>query len=470
MLRIGPRPDGALAGKLAYVKLLALLVVLLIALLQIAPYLSGAGRPRRARIPVKTDQGERLPTYAAAPAGPLLSRDERAKLQHTPDGGPSIDPAALRLVVKKVRETPRERLRSLASFSLASSDVDVSPDAYRGRVGRFVGALERLEPSAAAPGLYEGQIIDKNLRVVSFYLTDKPTGFAPGRDTVEIDGVFVGHITYETRAGGRCRTPVLVARGLLPAPAEAAAPPPRAAAPASAAPAAPAQAPRKPFLDSVERMAISEEKDQTMRPLKAPLMLLFRKVADTPAETLEAYVDPSVTYDDFATRPLAQRGKVVRFIGTLQRVARSHMDVSEAGLDAIYEGQIRDKNWDLYSFYVTDKPVGFRVMQDVVVLVGVYYTNIVYETRGGGLKATPLIIGRRLTLYQPPRRVEAPGWTDEALDRLAAHPALAGALAALLLALLALLALWSARRRAARGLRGRAIARQLEQLEKELDE
>ncbi len=490
MFRIGPRLDAGLPGNtLTYVKLLALLAVLLIALARVLPRLTSEPteeeRRGRMRVNVRAPRAKgRLPTFVADARGPkpgarslIVSEDERTRLDSVPDDKSPIGHAQLMLLLRKVQAMSADELRSLADPAVGYTALGVAPEKHRGRVVRFVGTLARVAKSnidASAAGvsqLYEGQVIGRHYRVYSFYVIDEPAGFKVGKDVVELVGVFFRHIIYETQEGGCRRTPVLIAKeirhykagGVLePAPRPAPVPVSRPSRPVR---------PKGPFLDGLERMILDDVPEQTMKLDPKVLGFMLRKVAVTAPATIEAYADPSITYDSFVDSPTECRGRVVRFIGTLQRLVKSGPKIDaariDAGLPAVYEGQIRDKNWDLYSFYLTDPPEGFRVGEDVVVLAGAYLTNLVYEMRGGGLKATPLIIARRLELYEPPPT--PPPATEAAWARLRAQPALAAALAALVILFGALALALRAKVMARGSAREQAIARKIAELEQDLD-
>lgn len=203
---------------------------------------------------------------------------------------------------------------------------------------------------------------------------------------------------------------------------------------------------RKRFLSEFERLTLEAVEDQRMPLETEPFMFVLRKVASADADELESYVDSRVTYDNFAIAPQRCRGYVVRFRGTLMRARKSSIDVSDAGLDQVWEGQVVDKNYHWYSYYVVDEPTGFRTRDDVVELVGVFHKNIVYETQALTLKATPLIIAKRLKRYTPPRRQSSgPSAVTRLWRQCEEHPVMGGTLVAAVLGLICLL--WILHRR-----------------------
>lgn len=479
---------------MSYVKLLAILVVLLLGLAHVLPYLTGEQAPSgsRERIPARARPGGLVPsggmmhvpgrdTVAAGDTpAPLLSQQEMDSLSSLKDGDTAVEHEPLMLVVRKVKDAEPEALRSLADRTITFTDLCVTPEAHRGRVVRFVGKLARLEPSEmAAPelgvdALYEGQVVGPHFTVCSFYLTHRPDHLAVGEDMVEVVGAFLKNISYETRTGGRQETPLLIARELrryvdgrepvpsspeAPGPAPLPRPTPRSDEP-----------PKGPFLDKFERLVLDDIADQPVRLQSEPFMFMLRKVAQTAPEGLESYVDARITYDCFVDDPAPYRGRVVRFTGTLMRLTKSGVDAAEAGLDSLYEGQVMNASFELYSFYLTDPPQGFSVGDDIVELVGVYYTNIAFQTQSGRYKATPLVIARRLKHHvksQPPPR---PGAADVVWDRLRDRPALLGVLSVLAVTLVTLAIVVAVRGRARGSLRDRVIRHRLSEIDREIDD
>ena len=206
---------------------------------------------------------------------------------------------------------------------------------------------------------------------------------------------------------------------------------------------------RKRFLSDFERLILELVVDQRHPHAKEPLMLVLRKVANADGDELESYVDPRIKYDNFAVAPQRCRGYMVRFLGTLMHVSQLELDVSDAGLEQIWWGQIVDKNYHWYSFYVTDEPRGFATRDDVVELVGLFYNNIVYETQDRGFKATPLIIAKRLKHYSQPRRHSSePSVAMRLWRQCKKRPVMGGSLVAAVLGLICLLWIYHRREQA----------------------
>lgn len=164
----------------------------------------------------------------------------------------------------------------------------------------------------------------------------------------------------------------------------------------------------RPLPPEKERALLAKLADQV--PLRAPLhheayYYLLNKVQNMTDAELEKDLDTTVAYADCARRPKEIRGRVVEVSGTLLRLERTPLNLSKAGLSAVYEGQIMDRDQHIYSFFLSEPPQPSLVPGDVRVrdsrrvrLRGVFMQVLVYENREDPPKhvATPLIIGRRL--------------------------------------------------------------------------
>lgn len=226
---------------------------------------------------------------------------------------------------------------------------------------------------------------------------------------------------------------------------------------------------RKAFLSEFERLTLEGIEDQRMPLEKEPFMFLLRKVAGTDAEDLESFVDSRIGYDHFAVAPDRCRGYVAKFVGTLMRVSRSSVDVSGAGLEQVWEGQVVDRFYHWYSFYVIDKPEGFVARSDVVELTGVFYKIIVYETQAGGFKATPLIIARHLKHHdRPPGRLSGPSAVAQVWHKCKARPVLYVGIGAIAAALVVLLSLLPRLRGGLASERDRIMAEKMAELDEQL--
>ena len=135
---------------------------------------------------------------------------------------------------------------------------------------------------------------------------------------------------------------------------------------------------------------------------KDVLYYLLRKLRGLSYEEIDSNADLSITMEHYATVPEKCRGRVVQVRGRLMRLAVTKLPDLSLGMDHIYEGQIVDRELDMYSFYILEEPVGIQVMDDEVVLNGYFLKQLVYQNRKvlpdgtRGLTATPLIVGRRL--------------------------------------------------------------------------
>lgn len=155
---------------------------------------------------------------------------------------------------------------------------------------------------------------------------------------------------------------------------------------------------------------------------KDVLLKVLRAVRETPQEELRRRTDPTITWDDFddTKRREEIKGRVCMFRGTLRRFAETKgVDLSEAGFDTLYEGQLQDRMGRLYSFYCFERPKREIPRSDVATLVGVFFKLIKYPTRRGEQLITPLIVARTIEAEpgaRPPtpltRRLveETPAW------------------------------------------------------------
>ena len=143
----------------------------------------------------------------------------------------------------------------------------------------------------------------------------------------------------------------------------------------------------------------------------------------TSQQELLARVDESIRWEDFLDpqRRARIRGRVCRFRGTLRGDLKEcqAVELSEVGLEHLYEGRLQDSVGRWYGFYCLEKPPRQIVRTGVAELVGVFYKLIVSPTRGGGEIVAPLIVARTVTArkaYGPPRPLtallveDAPPW------------------------------------------------------------
>jgi len=189
-----------------------------------------------------------------------------------------------------------------------------------------------------------------------------------------------------------------------------------------------------PLSPKEERALLGKITDQAplgVRENREAYYYLLNKVRRMSDTELAERVDRKIQYEDFQNQGDIIRGSVVEVTGTLLRIEETELDYAQAGLRAIYEGQIMTADGALYSFSLTMRPqapfapgkVGVRDALPVR-LRGIFMQVIVYENRENPPKqiATPLIIGRSLThIRLPPRpRGSFPWFTVSALLALAA--------------------------------------------------
>jgi hypothetical protein len=144
----------------------------------------------------------------------------------------------------------------------------------------------------------------------------------------------------------------------------------------------------------------------------AMLATMLEAVKEVPQEELEARVDPAIEWKHFNDPQLREkaRGRICQFRGTLRRFTETKgVDMSEAGIDNLYEGQIQDVYGRWFSFYCFQEPPREIKRTDVAVLTGVFYKLISYSTRGGEDLISPLIVARTVTPRRGYQGPVAPG-------------------------------------------------------------
>ena len=129
----------------------------------------------------------------------------------------------------KVRNMSDDDLREAVDPTIAYTDYGSQPAIIRGSAVEVTGRLlwlTRTELDARVAPLthvYEGQLLDPDMRIYWFVLTDTPRDpFVPGRVTLKQDmratlrGIFMQVIVYRTRAGKDTAVPFLIGRRLEP--------------------------------------------------------------------------------------------------------------------------------------------------------------------------------------------------------------------------------------------------------------
>ena len=194
-------------------------------------------------------------------------------------------------------------------------------------------------------------------------------------------------------------------------------------APASALPAAgsgsmPASPPAglpewKPLSPAEERNLLAKITDQAplaVREHREAYYYLLNKVHRMTDAEINAQLDLTVGYEEFANQADIVRGSVVEVKGHLLRLEETPLDPSRAGLPVVYEGQIMDRSLKVYSFRLTESPrpafePGQLRIEDArhVRLRGIFMQVVVYQNREVPPTdvAAPLIIGRKLVEIPP---------------------------------------------------------------------
>ena len=98
------------------------------------------------------------------------------------------------------------------------------PASARGKAVRLQGLLLRLKETKITDSLasgfdsvWEGNIIDNELRVTTFVLTQPPKAnfLTPKDDTVVLKGIYLKNIVYRDRSGGFTASPMIIAKELV---------------------------------------------------------------------------------------------------------------------------------------------------------------------------------------------------------------------------------------------------------------
>ncbi|MBM4047835.1 MAG: hypothetical protein FJ279_22245 [Planctomycetes bacterium] len=185
---------------------------------------------------------------------------------------------------------------------------------------------------------------------------------------------------------------------------------------------------RKPLLDLSLLLTVQDQE-----PLeKEPFYYLLRRVREMTHEELDSLRDPAITFDSYVDTPDRCRGKVHQVMGTLFRLQPTPLPADNpTGLPTLYEGQIVDRDVNMFSFYVLEEPGNVRLKEDSVLLNGVFLKVIAYKARSGQFHASPLLIGKRLVKVpqQHPRGGTATGWATVMWIGLAAVVAAIAAVA-----------------------------------------
>jgi len=158
-----------------------------------------------------------------------------------------------------------------------------------------------------------------------------------------------------------------------------------------------------------ERKLLATVKDQD--PLeKKPYFYLLAKVNAMTDAQIGAAVDPTITYDTFATPggPQKARGKVVRPQGLLLRLKKVKITDVTSGFDWVWEGYLMDNDLRPTAFILTQPtaPRKFVPKDDMVVVKGIYFKNVVYKDQESNWQGVPLIIAKDLVKIVPPRATQ----------------------------------------------------------------
>lgn len=106
------------------------------------------------------------------------------------------------------------------------------------------------------------------------------------------------------------------------------------------------------------------------------------------------------SFDEMMRYPAKYRDKPLKIHGRVLRTERlENMDGRNiTGVNTIYGGQLRDRDYHIYSFRVVDAKQDFN--KELVTIYGYLYKRWSYESRSGTYRWTPLIVGRLGTVFK----------------------------------------------------------------------
>jgi len=283
-----------------------------------------------------------------------------------------------------LNEKTQEQVRQEAQTNIFVSQLMENPAGHRGKIVYVDGVLERVgkynpDDSMAIDMIYFGELNHipagasaddggQKSQKVSFYLLDGPLGAQPG-DNVELYGYFL-----QTRMNKQGEVmPVIVGKRFEP----------------------PA------WLNDPESLAAARE-GGFLREEKAVYYLLNKIMQMTP-EQISQQVDPTITATSLRIEPLENRGKFVRFEGTVLRPMKQELPPNPTGLDHCYIGYLLDREHHTAFFYSVDKPEGVEE-KEFAMFEGVFMKHFTYVSENNSERKAAVLIGRRVV----PVEVEGP--------------------------------------------------------------
>ncbi len=133
-----------------------------------------------------------------------------------------------------------------------------------------------------------------------------------------------------------------------------------------------------------------------------PYSYFLSKVESVSLQDLQAgaAAEEMPSFDEMMRYPSKYRDKPLKIYGRVLRTERLlNMDRRNiTGVDTIYGGQLRDIQYNIYSFRLVDADQDFE--QEMVTIYGYLYKRWSYESRSGTYRWTPLIVGRLGTVFE----------------------------------------------------------------------
>jgi len=147
------------------------------------------------------------------------------------------------------------------------------------------------------------------------------------------------------------------------------------------------------WLNDTESLAAARE-GGFLREEKAVYYLLNKVMRMTPEEVSQQ-VDATITPTSLKTEPLQNRGKFVRFEGTVLQLRKQVLPPNPTGLNHCYVGYLLDRERRAAFFYSVDKPED--VEEDKYAMIeGAFMKHFTYVSRSNIEQTAAVLVGRRI--------------------------------------------------------------------------
>lgn len=225
---------GAPPVNMGLIIIMCVMVLVLVQILQ-QPALLRVMAPQeestRAPLPGQASPTEVMKAHEKAaqlklPASPraLLSTKEEQELLSTVVDQEPLEKKPYFYMLAKVNAMTDAQIDAAVDPTITYDTFADNPASARGRIVKLQGHLKRLKETritdvigSGFESVWEGNLIDNDLRVISFVLTQPPPKgvFEPGRDIAIVKGVFLKNIVYRDRGGGFTASPLIIAKKLV---------------------------------------------------------------------------------------------------------------------------------------------------------------------------------------------------------------------------------------------------------------